>query len=287
MENLISLNQIGIVVLDRSKPNLGSASPGADLNSGQNRIFDNMQYNLYNHSSELILAENNSWGSSDQSAIDGLNYDNKDDARFGSIDTSPILGARETSEALVVLSQNTVSQPAREASSGTPAQPVSSGQPAQIAPVSNRPKTDTEPVEVQKNITLQPELVIESRIEQVQPLLAESKTKENERTVAVPQEPEIDMEQIFLEPFLDSPKEILYKEMPQLSEAAFKFKESGRIIISVVVSKGGLVENTKLLKGLSPIYNEAALKAARNFRYRPGKVKNQAVRFSTTIVFQF
>jgi len=285
-ENLISLNQIGIVTLDRAKPNLGSAAAGADQNTGQNRIFDNMQYNLFNHSSELILAENNSWGSSDPAAIDELNQDNKDDPRYGLIDFSPILGARETSEALVVLSQNTSSQQPREVSAGAPVA-VTPAQPQQNSQQINQQNIETGNTTLENNLPLRTEKEIESRIGQVQPLLTEAKTKENGQKEEKASEPVIDMEQIFLEPFLDSTKEILHKEMPQLSEAALKFKESGRIIISVVVSKGGLVENVKLLKGLSPIYNEAALKAARNFRYRPGKVKGQAVRFSTTIVFQF
>jgi hypothetical protein len=90
-ENLISLNRIGVVVFSLSQPNLGSLTKNENYNPGRNNIFNNEEYNLYNHSNKPIIAENNLWGNNDPSFIASKLYDGKDNSKYGTIDYLPIL----------------------------------------------------------------------------------------------------------------------------------------------------------------------------------------------------
>ncbi|MEJ2052350.1 MAG: energy transducer TonB [Calditrichaceae bacterium] len=93
-ENMISLNQIGIIVFGKSQPNLGNLNKGEDYNIGQNTIINNEEYDFHNHSSQPILAENNSWGTSNVTDISKQIYDSSDESKYGEVDFQPVLGSR-------------------------------------------------------------------------------------------------------------------------------------------------------------------------------------------------
>lgn len=93
-ENMIALNQIGIIVFGKSQPNLGSVEKGPNYNIGQNTIINNVEYDFHNHSSEPILAENNSWGTTNINEINKQIYDALDESKYGIVDFQPVLGSQ-------------------------------------------------------------------------------------------------------------------------------------------------------------------------------------------------
>jgi TonB family protein len=57
--------------------------------------------------------------------------------------------------------------------------------------------------------------------------------------------------------------------------------------VQVIVSRSGRVESAKVLRGFNGLLDNAALDAAKKFRYKPGTVNNRPVRFRTIEVFVF
>ena len=100
--------------------------------------------------------------------------------------------------------------------------------------------------------------------------------------------PQIDYNNIFLETFLDAgKKEYLKKEKIKLNEIIRRTMKSGIVRIQVIVSKNGRVESAQVLRGFNEVLDDAALKAAKAFRYKSGKINNRPVRFRTIEVFVF
>lgn len=93
-ENMIALNQIGVIVFGKSQPNLGSLEKGTNYNIGQNTIINNVEYDFHNHSSEPIMAENNSWGTTNINEINKQIYDSLDESKYGMVDFQPVLGSQ-------------------------------------------------------------------------------------------------------------------------------------------------------------------------------------------------
>jgi TonB family protein len=124
------------------------------------------------------------------------------------------------------------------------------------------------------------------------PIIASSKLETgistNEPVAANETAPQIDYNNIFLEAFLDGgKKEYIQKEKVQLNEIIRRTMQSGIVRIQVIVSKNGRVESAKVLKGFNDVLDEAALKTAKSFRYKPGTINKMAVRFRTIEVFVF
>ena len=89
-DNLITLNGMGLVILSSSKPNLGRLQKGDSYNPGRNRIMQNEEYDIYNHSNKEIFAENNFWSSARLKDIALNLFDNRDDSKYGIIDFNPL-----------------------------------------------------------------------------------------------------------------------------------------------------------------------------------------------------
>ncbi len=75
-------NSYGIHLDGSSNPNLG------DANNGQNDIYGNTTYELYNNTTNTIAAEGNYWGvdTTDPNVIDALIYDDDELATRGEVD---------------------------------------------------------------------------------------------------------------------------------------------------------------------------------------------------------
>jgi TonB family protein len=106
-------------------------------------------------------------------------------------------------------------------------------------------------------------------------------------TVTEP-EPQIDYDQIFLEPFLDKRrKQFLRKEQFRMTGSLRQILEPGEIRIKVIVGKNGEVLAASILKGINEMLDNAVLETVKTYRYKPGEVNGQIVRFSTNEVFRF
>ncbi|MEJ2543782.1 MAG: energy transducer TonB [Calditrichaceae bacterium] len=128
-ENMISLNQIGIIVFGKSQPNLGSLEEGSNYNIGQNTIINNVEYDFHNHSSQPIMAENNSWGTSNLNEIENQIYDSQDESKYGTVDFQPVLGSQRNAVNRILGNLYASNEPATNSSESTtktqtPSEPI-------------------------------------------------------------------------------------------------------------------------------------------------------------------
>jgi len=284
--NLISLNQIGVIAFSLSQPNLGNLGTEEKYNAGQNNIFENFEYDLYNHTTMPIMAENNSWGSNVPGDIDTRIYDYNDENKYGLVDAIPYY-QQNNLEDLFQLSQSSapsaVLTPATAVnlpsdSAGIERKTASSGslQVEEQLPgfaFNSDGQPGTKPAEIEKK-----------------PLVKSSPPVRSEPVVPVEKKaagPQIDYNKIFLEPFLDNKKKVINQSAPVVSNLALGFGAKGRIIVRAVVGKRGEVESAMVIKGLNDYYDRIAIEAALKFKYSVGTYRDVPVRFYTNIFFEF
>ncbi len=286
-DNLISQNPMGVVILSLSKPNLGSLGKDENFNPGRNQFSNNEEYDLYNHSSKPIMAQNNSWDSDRRPKL----FDQQDNGKYGSINFNPKLNQRSSGN-LLLLAQNTSTAPS---------------QPARANQVNNQNRQN---LTLDRNIgennnnagnnkagdsgldTLfqnTPAIHTESSAE---PLMASTSgfTPENGDTpIDIDQiRHVIDYNKIFLEPFLDThKKKIIRKENLYMNETIRRILEPGEVRIKVTVDTDGTVLAAGVLRGINPILDDTILQVVKKYLYEPGTVNGKPVRFSTNEVFRF
>ncbi len=111
-ESIITQNGNGLIVFDRSQPDLGQVNPSGTQSSGGNLIFNNFDYSIYNQSSEPILAQNNLWNTRDEEQIKATIFDRTISPSKGEVMVQPILGeqiaSNEAAEAQITPASNTV-----------------------------------------------------------------------------------------------------------------------------------------------------------------------------------
>lgn len=307
-ENLITLNQIGIIIFRLSQPNLGSIIRNDDYNAGENRIFENRDYNIYNHSNLAVKAENNSWGVFNRDEVEVTLFDAKNDPQYGAIDFEPFIRVRsDLNDFMVIVQDPALTGRPRQTLPDTITEQVEAA-PGNLATGTVLPEgagleVDTQQVETPDSILSEfaslnfpPDQAEEESAAAVQidPLQVsqpasrqEQEKVNNQPAQTVRKEPEVDYNQIFLEPFLDDKKVIIKKVAPQIGNERWGLRAEGIVHVRVVVGKDGLVENAQVLRGVNPYYDRIAREAAEQFRFKPGTVNARVVRFYTNLFFEF
>ena len=84
--NEITGNRYGILIQDVSEPVIGDLRLGE--NAGKNAIYGNLEYNLYNHTKNVIYAQRNDWG--DNTNADRLIHDDDENSKFGLVVYTPV-----------------------------------------------------------------------------------------------------------------------------------------------------------------------------------------------------
>jgi TonB family protein len=314
-DNMITENQIGVVSFSVSQPNMGSLKKDKDYNIGRNRMFDNQEYNVYNHSTKSIKAENNSWGTNNPRELAATLYDNNNDRKYGGIDTQPLFVAENIDEFILlsqsgnetVTEESAVSKTEEEGAveeKQTEADKLLAETQDNMKAVNNITPITTEQAtvkdqqssagetDISKSITEDNTLSSDAKMDE--PALAVNEKKEEalqpqeqKEEKKEPEKPKIDYESVFLDAFLDQKKEIIHKVAPVIRDTRRGLGAKGKVIVRVIVAKNGSVESVSILKGLNYYYDDISLKAVRKFRFKPGKVKGNSVRFSTNVFFQF
>ena len=289
-KNLITLNQIGIVIFSMSQPDLGDLTGGKNGNQGENRIFDNHDYNLYNHSSKDVLAQNNYWGSEVSADIESKLYGKKDDPRYGKVLYKPILGAKQSLSNLVALAQNTA-EPANQPPGGTDITQSQTGNETAQNPQANTQETAelTQTTVSQEDTVKLKHRTLSNIIGQFAAATPPQKPKEKPlpKVQKKKQKPQLNYEQVFLDAFLDKRKQIVNKVVPVINDPRRGLGASGKVIVKVIVDKNGKVESAQILRGLNYYFDEISLTAAKKFVFKPGTIKGKRVKFSTTLLFEF
>jgi len=297
----IMQNTNGVMIFDRSQPDMGHSVRGEDLSMGQNRILNNVEYNIYNHSTNDIYAQNNIWNMPTERQISQTLYDNKDNSAYGKIVVLPASGGRQPSRTQV-LSQ--VQQPSREAGTDSENRPV------KLPDQEDRNTTSTNTQSENRNA--------------VQPSRSQSdlavggstngtngdndkNPQIDERPVFVPTTPEtvfvvrevsrekppeeqnkINLDEPIIEGLLDSGRrEYIRKATPIYPEIYRMTGHEGNVIMEVIVGKDGRVEDFKIIRSDGENFSEAATEALKKYIYKPGTFKNIPVRFKIIERFKF
>lgn len=87
--SIITQNNIGVISFSNSQPDLGHSIPQDDQSAGLNRIFNNFDYDIYNHSVYPLLAQNNYWNTSSMDEIRFRIYDYHENSSFGQVIFQP------------------------------------------------------------------------------------------------------------------------------------------------------------------------------------------------------
>lgn len=316
-DNLITKNQIGLIVFGTAAPNLGNLQKGNDYNPGRNALFDNLEYDVYNHGVRDIKAEGNSWGTNTLENITQHVYDKSDSPRFGVVDFNPIVGNVDLMQKLLLsqkpvktkpdttqnVAQTQTSAPPAVAPKNVAPQVSTRQSPAQAKPKLDKPlpnlkagQQDTTgkqvlaaatPTSKPTTDTLSEKSEVASKQTSTPPPSSMQSRKPQPDEQSKPAEPQIDFNQVFLDVFLDEKVQVIKWVKPIVDDPSKGMYEHGRIVVRVVVDKNGKVEKANVLKGLNYYYDSLALDAARKFIFKPGTVKNHPVRFSTSILFKF
>ena len=115
-KSIISQNTNGIIVFDRSNPDLGRKYPDEGQSAGENFIVNNFENNIYNYSSSNIYAQNNLWSSGDLVEIQPTVFDKQDNPLKGQIIIEPVFDGADLPVAF--LAANTIQPDAAESDTG-------------------------------------------------------------------------------------------------------------------------------------------------------------------------
>jgi protein TonB len=86
---------------------------------------------------------------------------------------------------------------------------------------------------------------------------------------------------------LDEPPQPIVQVQPEYPEKAKKAKLEGKVIVAVVVDENGDVIDASIHYSDNPIFNEAALEAAKKMKFKPGRLKDTPVKAIVRIPFVF
>jgi TonB family protein len=279
----ISENNYGIVIFSRSAPDLGTTPVTDDQSRGENRLSNNFDFDVYNHSTETISARNNIWISSNAREIQTVIYDELDNQAYGEVVFKPVFVEKKPTIPYATLVASLAKKDTqftrrdtsrffafRQDSTGTDSvSRLRAGIPASAGSslVSNTPSSPA------LLITLTPDSLYASRGEKgVEPVVKE------EPLITGP----------VLEAFLDGGKRQYAKRVaPEYPEIYRKTGTEGDVLFEVVVNEAGRIDEYRVLKSDGDLFSQAAESALKQFRYRPGKMEGKSVKFKVIERFRF
>jgi protein TonB len=86
---------------------------------------------------------------------------------------------------------------------------------------------------------------------------------------------------------VDEPPQPIVQVQPEYPEVARKAGLEGRVIVAAVVDEKGNVIQAYIHSSTNPIFNEAALEAAKKMKFKPARQKDIAVKVKVLIPFVF
>ena len=86
---------------------------------------------------------------------------------------------------------------------------------------------------------------------------------------------------------VEEPPQPIVQVQPEYPEEARKAGLEGRVIVVAVVDENGNVIEASIHSSTNPIFNEAALEAAKKMKFKPGRLKDIPVKVKVLIPFVF
>ena len=80
---------------------------------------------------------------------------------------------------------------------------------------------------------------------------------------------------------------LVHRVEPDYPRAAIATRSEGVVILEAIITASGAVEEVSLLKSANPLLDEAAVRAVRQWTYRPATLNGRAVRVRLTVTVTF
>ena len=288
-------NTNGIMIFDRSQPDIGHYSAREGFSVGENRIHNNFKYSIYNHSTNDIYAQNNIWNTNSIREINQINYDQEDNSAFGKILIFPIFRSRQISSTRQIQNQqqNTPDNTSPPILSN---QQVNESSSSNTAPINQNPQSQNAGSELantnlskgNQNSANIDDKKGESDLPKIPDTLVAARKVVNIESSPVQGIAAIDLNQPVIEGLLDGGRrEYLKKVKPEYPQIYKITGHEGVVFMEVIVGKDGRVEKYKILKSDGEYFTEAAVAAIEQYIYKPGTFKDIPVRFKIIERFIF
>lgn len=302
-KSIITQNQNGVIVFDRSEPDLGRVDAAEGQSRGQNLIINNFETNIYNHSRMDILAQNNFWSGDAQDEIEKTFVDQASDPANGRIIYLPASDTRTSAQQVLARNSAKNIRPANQQPIAQARPELNPPQPAAVTvkpasrpadtPSTPAVNTAANPPESRPPVRLSEENA--GRDTQPVPALQEApaetlfvfkelpKESLEPRTIPsnlIPGEPVI-------EALLDRKRQYVQRVRPSYPGIYLQTGHEGKVLMEVTVSEDGSVEDYRVLKSDGDLFTEAAEAAVAKFRYKPGTVQGKPVKFKIVEPFIF
>jgi TonB family protein len=287
-ECTITQNNYGVIIFSRSAPDLGSDPRTSGKSKGNNRIYNNFEYDIYNHAANMIYAQNNVWNTNSTSEIQQRIYDRADNGAYGEVQFQPLHSTARSSQfpKAIALTESQTQQ------SATDSPPLSVADTALFAQntnssqeISSRTMVDT----LRRALNIKSDISNRSTTTSSETLIAaevEQPTAVKANAEAVNDSPKI--KEPVLEPFLDSGKrEYVHRIQPTYPEIYLKIGKEGVVLMEVIVNKQGRIDEYRIIQSDGDLFSAAAVKALNKYIYKPGTVKGEPVKFKVIERFRF
>jgi TonB family protein len=279
----ISDNNYGVIIFSRSAPDLGTVPLDGKTSKGENRISNNFDYDVYNHSNNSIYAQNNAWLSVNPRQIPAVIYDNSDNPAYGEVIYLPVFTeSRPVVQPPVVIA---AAQPLPSLVTDRTSQSLVSV----IPPTSVSEDTAAAITQQTFSESMPPLLTTLSESFGQNDEQASTKTK---TTLAYNEPPPAPAEPVIQEPileaFLDSGKrEYIRRAQPEYPRIYLQTGTQGDVLVEVIVDRQGNIEDQRVLRSDGELFTDAALSALKKFLYKPGEMSGQPVKYKIVERFRF
>ncbi len=282
--NVINQNANGVIIFDRSMPDLGHAPPETGQSRGENRIYNNFEYDIYNHSANDIYAQNNIWNTDDIAEIRQRIYDREDNNAYGDVIFEPYFGQkrprtqprRELPPIPTVALESSIDA-TTTANTNTETNNEIQGNAEQ----NTLPQTENTPPN--QNPALQPVPVKRETVYVYQP---PPEVKKEEPPEKQPEKPAI--QEPVIEALLDGGKrQYVRRVKPEYPTIYLNTGTEGTVILEVIVDRTGKVESYRVLRSDGDLFTTAAVEAVKKYRYKPGTMNGKPVKFRVIERFRF
>jgi len=268
---IITQNNNGVIVFDRSQPDLGRVASAPGESTGENRIYNNFEVDIYNNSSMELFAQNNIWNNATEDVIKQKIKDVEDNTQFGEVQISPVFN-----EEPVLASRPRRPRPQPQ----VVAEPVVQEE---------APPTEIRDLPASPEITSLPDIA-QSTID-TSTIGQETLTVYKEEVVArkpAEQEASVNLKEPIIEALLDGGSRTYVKKVKAFYPEIYKKTNfEGRVFLEVIVGRDGKIESHKVLKSDGIYFTYAAEEALQQMRYAPETFQGKPVRYKIIEPFIF
>jgi TonB family protein len=309
-KNTITQNEYGVMIYDSSNPDLGKNAKDSP-NSGKNKIANNFKYDLYNHSSANVVAENNNWSSPKLSEIYKSIYDRRSNSSYGFVDIEPISQAAAVNIQKENIQRRSIakvrkpkakkkkkirSKKTKKKKNRVPkSQPVLAKKKTEETTSKKAEQIKDNKTETKQNAVAKDDLQSDTETTEEESDKNEVETIQVEEEVSTePMEDEVGeyTKASMTDPYIGSILDVgtgveINQILPSYTGAAKEQGIKGKVIVLLIIGLDGKVESAQVLKSDHVLLEDLAIEAAKRFRYSQGLIQGQPVRFNKTQVFRF